>query len=119
MSARSLAVILAGAFTCGAAPALSADCATLNKQAQDEELRRVPVSSYRVTGAGRLHFHTAPDAACRDAKVFVIPGDKLTVYTEYQGYVSVMYLNPKSGEDFLGWVEARRLEFVGTLAPGK
>jgi len=119
MSTGSLAVVLVSAIACGAAPVLSADCTTLNKQAQEKELRRWPLSSYRVTGAGRLHFHSAPDAACRDAKLFVIPGDKLTVYTEYQGYVSVMYLNPKSGDDFMGWVEAKRLEFVGTLAPGR
>jgi hypothetical protein len=114
-----IAVILAACMALTAASASAADCAAIYKQAQEKELRRVPVSSHRVIGAGRLHFHTAPDAACRDAKLFVIPGDKLTVYTEYQGYVSVMYLNPKAGEDFMGWVEAKRLEFVGTLAPGK
>ncbi len=119
MNELVIAVILVACVTITAASASAADCAAIYKQAQEKELRRVPVSSYRVTGAGRLYFHTAPDAACRDAKVFVIPGDKLTVYTEYHGYVSVMYLNPKSGEDFMGWVEAKRLEFAGTLAPGR
>ena len=119
MNQPVIAAILAACIVAPAASASAANCDAIYKQAQEKELRRVPVSSYRVTGAGRLYFHTAPDAACRDAKVFVIPGDKLTVYTEYQVYVSVMYLNPKSGEDFMGWVETKRLELVGTLAPGK
>jgi hypothetical protein len=93
------------------------DCAQLGSMARKREIRLNPPSAYKVGGTGRLPFHTAPDASCRDKKIFVIPGDRLTAYAELQGYTSVVYLNPKSGETFNGWVESKRLEFAGTVAP--
>jgi hypothetical protein len=95
------------------------DCAQLGGLAQKREIRLSPPSAYKVGGTGRLPFHTAPDPSCRDKKIFVIPGDRLTAYSEFQGYTSVMYLNPKSGETFNGWVESKRLEFAGTVAPAQ
>jgi len=94
------------------------DCTEVGRQARQREVTLAPPSSYQVIGTGRLPFHTAPDAACRDKQVFVIPGDKLAGYTEYQGWTSVMYLNPASGKSYNGWVETKRLQFAGTLAPG-
>ena len=39
--------------------------------------------AYEVAGSGRLYFYSAPGEKCIDKKVFVIPGDNLTAYTEF------------------------------------
>jgi hypothetical protein len=102
---------------CATLPAFAADCAGLAKQAETRAPALSPPSSYIVGGAGRLYFHTAPDPACRDKDVFVIPNDRLAGYAEFNGYISVMYLNPNSLKSYLGWVEAKRLQYQGSLAP--
>jgi hypothetical protein len=95
----------------------SIDCAGLAKQAEQRERRIVPILRLSVTGQGRLHFHHAPDKGCRDDKVFVIPGDALTGYAEYEGWTWAMYVNPASGKEFQGWVPDARIKSVGTMAP--
>lgn len=52
-------------------------------------------------------FYSAPDASCRK-RTFVVRGDKLQVYTEYNDYISVMYFK-KGGGTEEGWVLKRRL----------
>jgi hypothetical protein len=50
--------------------------------------------------------------------VFVVPGDALDAYGEYNGYTSVIYIHPKTGVDTLGWVESARLASTGRgMAP--
>ncbi|MDB5804119.1 MAG: hypothetical protein JWN73_1441 [Betaproteobacteria bacterium] len=110
----ALALICAACIT---PLAHAADCAALAKQAEAEAPAFSPPSSYIVGGAGRLYFHTAPGPACRDNNVFVIPNDRLAGYAEFHGYISVMYLNPGSLKSYLGWVEAKRLQYQGSLAP--
>lgn len=95
----------------------AADCGALARQAEEKGVTLAPPNSDRVTGTGRLFFHTAPDAACRDPKVFVIPKDTVTAYSEYQGYSYVMYLNPNTLVSVNGWVESKRLAFEGSVAP--
>ena len=114
MNLRAAIAICAAA---AAGPASAADCTALAKEADAQAPRLSPPSSYVVGDAGRLYFHTAPDPACRDKDVFVIPNDRLTGYSEYKGYISVMYLNPVSLKSYLGWVEARRLNYQGAIAP--
>jgi len=41
----------------------------------------------------------------------------LVGYSEYKGWYSVMYVNPKTDEDFEGWLDSRRLESTGTMGP--
>jgi hypothetical protein len=70
---------------------------------------------YQVAGSGRLYLYKAPNEACLDKSLFVIPGDSLTAYTESgsQGeWTSVMYI-AKDGEDYSGWVKTNRLKFRG------
>jgi hypothetical protein len=97
----------------------SIDCAALARQAGQRERRIVPILRLGVIGQGRLHFYRAPDKGCRDDKVFVIPGDALTGYAEYEGWTWVMYVNPASGKEFHGWVPDGRVKGAGTMAPGK
>ena len=95
----------------------SADCAALAGEAERNERRLIPVLGFKVMGPGRLHFHGAPDGSCRDPKVFVIPGDSLTGYSEYKGWTRAMYVNRTSGQDFHGWVPDARVKAIGTMAP--
>ena len=92
-------------------------CSTLKQQAEQQQAYFNPPSTYAVTGKGRLYFHTAPAGHCRSREVFVIPGDELIAYTESQGWYSVMYTNPRSGQDFHGWVRPERLHLRGTIRP--
>ncbi|KTC35784.1 MAG: SH3 domain-containing protein [Pseudomonas sp.] len=89
------------------------DCAVLGEKASREAGDYRPPLEAKVVGNGRLHFHSAPHAACMDKKLFVIPGDGLTVYAATDdGWAQVMYI-AKDGEDYNGWVEEQRLKLGG------
>jgi hypothetical protein len=69
-----------------------------------------------VVGAGRLQFYSAPDPNCTMTGVFVVPKDRLIAYGESNdGWSSVMYSNPKTGNTVSGWVRSSRLKAAGTL----
>jgi hypothetical protein len=71
-----------------------------------------------VTGTGRLQFYSAPNSHCVMNGVFVIPKDELVAYAmTSDGWWSVMYLNPKTGNDVSGWVRSARLKQTGTVGP--
>ncbi|MHC2467151.1 hypothetical protein [Bradyrhizobium embrapense] len=71
-----------------------------------------------VTGKGRLQFYSAPNLRCPISGVFVIPNDELVAYAQTDdGWSSVMYLNPGTGNDVSGWVRSARLKVTGTIAP--
>jgi len=87
-----------------------------------EGTSRVPVLSPPlanvVTGAGRLQFYSAPNLHCPLSGVFVIPNDELVAYAETKdGWSSVMYFNPRTGNDVSGWVRSARLKATGTVGP--
>jgi len=85
------------------------DCATLSDNASLEAGEYRPPLEARVIGQGRLHFHSAPNAACVNKTLYVIPGDGLTVYASSEdGWAQVMYI-AKGGEDYTGWVDEKRL----------
>lgn len=102
-----------------ALPALADEktCAALAERAKGAEGLISPAATYRVTGAGRLHFHTAPDPRCRQSEVFIIPNDVVIAYSKYGDWFNVMYVNPKTGKDVDGWLRAPRLEYTGRIAP--
>ena len=69
-----------------------------------------------VIGSGRLQFYSAPNLNCIMPGVFVIPGDELIAYAESSdGWSSVMYSKPKSGDTVSGWVKSSRLKTTGTM----
>jgi hypothetical protein len=69
-----------------------------------------------VTGSGRLQFYSAPNANCAMAGVFVIPKDELITYAQSNdGWSSVMYSNPRTGNAVSGWVRSSRLKQTGTM----
>jgi hypothetical protein len=71
-----------------------------------------------VIGTGRLQFYSAPSLRCPIDGVFVIPRDELIAYAETSdGWSSVMYLNPRTGDSVSGWVRSARLKQTGTVGP--
>ena len=75
-----------------------------------------PPLSEVVIGAGRLQFYSAPNANCAMAGVFVVPTDELITYAQSNdGWSSVMYSNPKTGNNISGWVKSSRLKETGTV----
>ncbi|MDP4567846.1 SH3 domain-containing protein [Pseudomonas sp. LPH60] len=93
--------------------ASTVDCATLSDNASLEAGEYRPPLEAKVIGQGRLHFHSGPNAACVNQKLYVIPGDGLTVYASSDsGWAQVMYI-AKNGEDYSGWVEEKRLQLGG------
>ena len=77
-----------------------------------------PPLSQVVIGSGRLQFHSAPDGDCPMKGVFIIPKDEVTAYARTpDGWSSVMYLNPRTGNDVSGWVRSARLRTIGTMGP--
>ena len=92
-------------------------CEKIAKKADKEQAFFSPPGGYKVVGEGRLYFHVAPHDNCITKDVFVVPGDSLTAITEYKGWYSVYYVNPKTGKDYDGWLDSKRLQFTGTMGP--
>ncbi|WP_263064382.1 hypothetical protein [Dickeya dadantii] len=65
-------------------------------------------SAYQVGGKGRLYFYSAPDDTCLNKQLFIVVGDKVTVYRQWNGFYAITYYNP-AGELFDGWVKGDRL----------
>jgi photosynthetic reaction center cytochrome c subunit len=104
----------------GSTPEADSACKALSSEASKNS---VPIpaeaSMRRVTGVGRLQFHSAPDAACRMQGVFILPGELVTAHAESGGYTSVYYLNPRTSNEAGGWVRSDRLVPAGAGTPGK
>jgi hypothetical protein len=73
-----------------------------------------------VIGVGRLQFYSAPNVRCPMRGVFVVPKDELIEYAQTKdGWSSVMYMNPATGNDVSGWVRSDRLKETGTVGPNQ
>lgn len=70
-----------------------------------------PVLGGEVIGTGRVHFYIAPDEACANKKIFVVPGDSLIIYSILQdeSWLEVSFV-AKNGQDYTGWVKADRVK---------
>jgi hypothetical protein len=114
-----LACIAGGAVVLNilAAPALAAECKEPETGTDSVPIFSPPLANV-VTGAGRLQFYSAPNERCSISGVFVIPKDKLVAYAQTDdGWSSVMYMNPRSGDTVSGWVRSARLKPTGTMGP--
>jgi len=109
------------AITLAAISAHAADCVALNKQA-DEKAARLPDNSqfFKVLntsflrlGPGRLYFYTAPDDACRNPEVFVLPGEEIVGYATMDGFTKVMYISANHSQVSTGWVKTEGLAYTG------
>ena len=72
------------------------------------------LSARGVTGAGRLHFHSAPDRRCLLKDLFVISGNRLDAYAEQGEFTQVIYWNTITGAGTAGWVLSSRLAAAAT-----
>ncbi|MFC7301102.1 hypothetical protein [Cognatiluteimonas weifangensis] len=91
------------------------ECEKLAQFADETGGQIIPRATFKVTGEGRLYFHSAPSNECR-AKEFVIPKDEVVAYQEFRTWTYVMYLHPKTGQDTSGWVQTSRLTYAGTAS---
>jgi len=99
------------------APARADDCKEPETGTSAVPIISPPLANV-VTGTGRLQFYSAPNERCAMKGVFVIPKDKLISYAQTDdGWTSVMYINPRTGDDVSGWVRSKRLKPTGTIAP--
>jgi hypothetical protein len=111
-------LLLCGITLIGAGGVVRADdCKEPVEGSKDAPIFSPPIAAV-VTGAGRLQFYSAPNLRCVMSGVFVIPKDALVAYARTSdGWSSVMYINPRTGNDVSGWVRSDRLKQIGTVGP--
>lgn len=63
-----------------------------------------------VIGKGRVQFYPAPDYFCKMKGIFIIKGQTVDSYTEYDGFTSVVYLSDKQAKPIIRWVRSDRLK---------
>ncbi|PMS18864.1 hypothetical protein C0Z18_16215 [Trinickia dabaoshanensis] len=63
-----------------------------------------------VTGGGRLQFYSAPDFSCKMEGIFIVTGDTVDAYSEYNGFTSVVYFPKADKKAVIGWVRSHRLQ---------
>jgi len=111
MPARAVLV----AFVLSVSAPAFADCEKPEIGSKEVPSLSPPLSEV-VTGSGRLQFYSAPSPNCSMAGVFVIPKDALIAYAQSNdGWSSVMYENPRTGDTVSGWVKSSRLKATGTV----
>lgn len=66
-------------------------------------------SGYEVFGEGRLYFYSAPDDQCISKNIYMVRGDQVDAYAEYNNYLFVIYFT-KVGHEVSGWVKKNRLK---------
>jgi len=85
------------------------DCSELDTRAKGADWHNPWIGE--VVGQGRAHFHSAPSSGCRILGKFIIPGDGVSIYSEYDGWSQIMY--PAGGEEDAGvWVRSERLRVI-------
>ncbi|WP_269502061.1 hypothetical protein [Burkholderia sp. IMCC1007] len=99
----------------GAQPKGAVDCRQLDEATSGPDDNFRPPASGTVIGVGRAYFYSAPDAQCIKKRIFVIPGDSVTVYKPHGRWYNVMYVNGKTGSDAEGWVEQDRVRLGGQI----
>ena len=106
---------LAFAFVLSLSGSAFADCKEPEVGMDKVPMFSPPLSEV-VIGTGRLAFYSAPNRDCVMPGIFVIPKDELIAYAQSSdGWTSVMYVNPKTGEGVSGWVRSSRLKTTGTV----
>jgi hypothetical protein len=82
----------------------ASSCEELNKATADIGSHRPYISS--VIGKGRLYFHSAPAEECEEKELFVIPGDRVAMYSTYGPYSQILY------KDYVTWVLTEWLRVI-------
>ncbi len=83
-------------------------CDELNIRTKDLGWHRPYIA--KVIGSGRLYLFSGPDTQCKNKKLFIVPTDKVTVYSEYAGYSQISYSSKT--DDYSAWVTSNRLKII-------
>lgn len=100
-------------------PAGPADCAALDKTySAVVDGSYDPPMTASISGKDRAFFYTAPDFACTNKKVFVVPGDKIDVaQISDNGWVKATY-TAKTGKTYKGWVDQGQVQLDAVAVEG-
>jgi hypothetical protein len=111
MTMKTLVALALLATSCSA---FAASCPELETQAETMGDHIPSHESGRLTiGTERVAFYSGPDDACKEEGVFVLPGEELNAYINYGDFTSILYINPKNGNEATGWVKTSRLKETG------
>jgi hypothetical protein len=117
LAAIAWGAVVLGTLAATARAEVPASCKEPETGTKDVPMFSPPLGE-KVTGTGRLQFYSAPNLRCAINGVFVIPKDELIAYGETNdGWSSVMYVNPRTGNSVQGWVRSERLKGTGTVGP--
>lgn len=90
-----------------------AQCNELNNIATEKGVQIPSEKSGYKVNVGRSYFYTAPNDKCKNKKLFVVNGDLINSYLNYNGFSSVIYFK-KNGESVSGWVHTDSITPTGT-----
>ena len=103
------ATVLTFLGSCTSAVA-AADCQQPKAGTSEIPIFSPPVSQV-VKGKGKVQFYSAPNNHCAIKGVFAVPKDKLLTQAQTDdGWSSVTYTDPKTGDAVSGWVRTARLK---------
>ena len=88
------------------------NCNSLNKIAEAKGAIYAPVLGKTVIKPGRLYFHSAPHSSCKLKETFIIKGDHVVVYKNYD---YAMFINNRTGITTQGWILENALKTTGTM----
>ena len=88
-------------------------CADLGNKAHVEQayLERSK-SIFEVISKNRLYFNSAPSNKCKVKDLFLVPGDKVIGYAEYDNFLSAAYFKG-DGDSVDGWLDMTQLKNTG------
>jgi len=91
-----------------------AGCDDVNSVAERYQVL-VPTSEsgYVVNDTKRVYFYSAPDEKCKIKGLFIVYGDLINLYAEYQGFSSVIFFK-ENGDSVIGWVHSKSIKTTGT-----
>ena len=88
----------------------ASQCEDIDHDSYRGQVNINPVNSgYEVFGEGRLYFHSAPDERCISKNIYMVRGDQVEAYAEYNNYLFIIYFT-KVGHEVSGWVKKNRLK---------
>ena len=99
-------------FSLGATSA-SDFCDTIKKTAEIKQAYLAHnKNNFIIVSKGRLYFKSAPSERCALKNLFLIPGDQVIGYTEYNGFISAAYFK-QNGDSVDGWLDEKWLKNTG------
>ena len=105
-----VAAVPAATVPVPSAPLPQDDCAALDASASRPSFAVSAAQAVRqVKGTGRLQFYTAPAAPCVMKDIFILPRESVKALASQGGYTRVKYVNPRTGLEVTGWVDAQRV----------